>query len=59
MNQAVNSRGNLLDILPGGKLYSDGSWVLFIQGKKYFAYDESLKLGILSKPNNCNLWNCH
>lgn len=31
MNQSVNSHGNLLTVLTGGKLYSDWSWILFIQ----------------------------
>lgn len=57
MYQAVNSHDNLLDILTGGKLYSDG--FIYTREKKYFAYNEFLKLGILFKPNSCNLWNCH
>lgn len=31
MNQSVNSHGNLLTVLTGGKLYSDWRWILFIQ----------------------------
>lgn len=31
MSQAVNSHGNLQTVLIGGKLYSDWSWILFIQ----------------------------